>query len=327
MTRFAQADSKADSKVMLDPGVVEQAMLWMVTLQSGVSSLAEQQACQRWRNEHPHHELAWQRLAGLSHDLRQSTRALPPASARSLLQARGASSRRSVLKGFAGLGVVLATGLSVRERVLLPQLFSDYRTATGERHRVALPNDVMLNLDTHTGVDVQANELALNLGRIMLTLGHGTPLVVHTTHGWIRPASASRLVVSQGLPGLTGTQVQVLAGSASIGWAGSPRLTLQAGQQVAFEHQRNGTVEPVGVAAQAWVDGLLIAERMPLAQVLAELDRYRRGVLRCDPAVATLSVSGSFSLERPEASLDLLASVLPIRVQRVLGYWATVVPA
>ena len=31
--------------------------------------------------------------------------------------------------GFAGLGVALATGFSVRERILLPELFSDYRTA------------------------------------------------------------------------------------------------------------------------------------------------------------------------------------------------------
>ena len=41
MSRFPRIDNQP-----LDPGVVEQAMLWMVTLQSGVSSLAEQQACQ-----------------------------------------------------------------------------------------------------------------------------------------------------------------------------------------------------------------------------------------------------------------------------------------
>jgi transmembrane sensor len=91
--------------------------------------------------------------------------------------------------------------------------------------------------------------------------------------------------------------------------------------------QQVGSVEPLDAGAQAWVDGLLIAERMPLGQVLAQLDRYRRGVLRCDPAVAALQVSGSFSLDRPDASLDLLASVLPIRVQRVFGYWANVVVA
>lgn len=321
MSRFARIDNQP-----LDPGVVEQAMLWMVTLQSGVSSLAEQQACQHWRNENPQHELAWQRLAGLTHDLRQGTRTLPAAGARGLLQARGTASRRNVLKGFAGLGVVLAAGLSVRERVLLPELFSDYRTTTGERHHVALSGEVELTLDTRTGVDAHADVLALNLGRVMLALGQGASLAVRTANGRVRPEPASRLVVSQGLPGVSGTQVQVLAGSASIAWAGSTRMTLSAGQQVAFG-QQVGSVEPLDAGAQAWVDGLLIAERMPLGQVLAQLDRYRRGVLRCDPAVAALQVSGSFSLDRPDASLDLLASVLPIRVQRVFGYWANVVVA
>ena len=62
----------------LDKAVVEQAMLWMVALQSGISGAAEQQACQHWRKEHPQHELAWQRLTGLNRDVRDST-AAPPA--------------------------------------------------------------------------------------------------------------------------------------------------------------------------------------------------------------------------------------------------------
>lgn len=33
--------------------------------------------------------------------------------------------RRTLLKAFAGLSVATALGLSVRERVLLPELFSD----------------------------------------------------------------------------------------------------------------------------------------------------------------------------------------------------------
>ncbi|MCS5517499.1 FecR/PupR family sigma factor regulator [Pseudomonas qingdaonensis] len=100
MSRFARIDNQP-----LDPGVVEQAMLWMVTLQSGVSSLAEQQACQHWRNENPP-SMNWPGsvLPGSPHDLRQGTRTLPAAGARGLLQARGTASRRNVPQGFAGLG-------------------------------------------------------------------------------------------------------------------------------------------------------------------------------------------------------------------------------
>ena len=57
--------------------------------------------------------------------------------------------------------------------------------------------------------------------------------------------------------------------------------------------------------------------------MIAQLNLYRRGVVRCDPQVAALRVSGSFSIDRPDASLDLLTRVLPIRVQRVFGYCLT----
>ncbi|BCQ62728.1 hypothetical protein PBOI14_44780 [Pseudomonas sp. Boi14] len=70
--------------------------------------------------------------------------------------------------------------------------------------------------------------------------------------------------------------------------------------------------------------GLLIAERRPLGEVIAELDRYRPGLLRCSAEIAGLRVSGSFSLDQPDASLDLLARTLPIRIRRVMGYWASV---
>ena len=121
--------------------------------------------------------------------------------------------------------------------------------------------------------------------------------------------------------------MQVLTGSASIELARGDRLNLGAGQQLTFDRHGAGPHNQVSAGADAWVNGLLIAERMPLSQVIAQLNRYRPGVVRCDPAVAALQVSGSFSIDRPDASLDLLTHVLPIRVQRVFGYWANVVPA
>lgn len=315
----------------LDQDVVEQAMLWMVTLQSGVCSEAEHQACRNWRKQSATHEMAWQRLSGLNRDVRESTQLLPPEGARSLLRARNATSRRALLKGFAGLGLVMAAGIGVRERVLLPELFSDYRTATGERRRFYLADGVGLTLDTHTALDTQATatgiDLTLNLGRVLLTSAAPAHITLNTLYARVQPAAHSRLIISQGLPELPGTQVQMLAGSASLELIRGEHISLQAGQQLTVDSHGAGHPAQVTAASQAWIDGLLIAERMPLAQVITQLNRYRRGVLRCDPAVASLQVSGSFSIDQPDASLELLTRVLPIRVQRVFGYWANVVPA
>ncbi|WP_421549548.1 DUF4880 domain-containing protein [Pseudomonas sp. QD4] len=320
-----------DPRQRLDPQVVEQAMLWIVALQSGTSDASEHAACLAWRRLDAQHELAWQRLAGLGHGLRESVGPLPAAGARKLLQARGASSRRNVLKGLAGLGVVAMGGLSVRERLLLPELFSDYRTATGERRDLQLAADVRLQLDTHTALDIRGDaaqrEVLLSLGRLLLEVGAGTPLRVRTEDGWVHPAPLSKLMISLAEGNPSGTRVQVLLGSAAISPRQGTSVQLAAGRQLLFDPHAAGPSEDLPASASAWTRGLLIAERMPLGQVVAELNRYRSGVLRCDPAVAALPVSGSLSLDRPDASLDLLARTLPIRIQRVLGYWASVVPA
>ncbi len=311
----------------VDESVLDQALNWMVTLQSGTSGVAEQRACQQWRNENPQHELAWQRLVGLGRDMRSGTHAVSASNARQLLNARSTSSRRTLLKGFVGLGVATCLGLSVRERALLPELFSDYHTATGERRQLRLANAVELQLDTRTAVDIRGADMTLNLGRLLLNTGTSDMTAIKTANGWVRPAALSRLIISQDLPRRPGTEVQILAGSASVEPLHGVGTRLNGGQQLTFDSVRNGQLNNVPSSAEAWAKGLLIAERMPLGEVIEQLDRYRRGVLRCDPAVAGLQVSGSFSLDHPDASLDLLAKVLPLRVQRVFGYLATVVAA
>jgi len=311
----------------VDEQVLEQALHWMVLLQSGVSSDDERRACEAWRAQSASHELAWQRLAGLNQDLRQTTRNVTPASARSLLRARSGSSRRTLLKGLAGLAVLGATGVGVSERSLLPQLFSDYRTGTGERRRLQLAGGVQLQLDTRTALDQQAAELSLNLGRVLISTDTQAALRIRSQGGWITPGRSSKLVIARDLPGMTGSQLQVFAGSAELELAQGDRLVLNAGQQLNFDSERTLPPVALGPAELAWSDGLLVVERMPLGLLLAHLDRYRRGVLRCAPEVAGLPVSGSYSLDRPDASLDLLARMLPIKVERVLGVWATVTPA
>jgi len=319
---------QARDRQPLDEQVLEQALHWMVLLQSGVSSDADRQACEAWRSQHREHERAWQRLLGINHDLRGSTQAVPAASTRGLLRSRAGSSRRTLLKGFAGFAVLAASGIAVRERALLPELFSDYRTATGQRQRVQLAAGVQSQLDTRTALDVQASaagvELALNLGRVLLDVGAGASVRIRTAEGWIAASASSRLVVARELPGLTGSQVQVFAGSATVELARGDRYRVDAGRQLSFANDRLPAPGAAGSASLAWTDGLLVAERMPLGLLLAHLDRYRRGILRCAPEVAGLQVSGSYSLDHPDASLDLLARMLPIRVERLLGMWATV---
>lgn len=317
-----------DDQGAVEQQVLDQALEWLVLLQSGISPPEQQAACLAWRRADPQHELAWQRLAGIGQDLRDSTRSLPARHARQLLQARSHPGRRTLLKGIVGLGVVAASSWSVREGLLLPQLFSDYHTSTGERRQLQLAAGASLQLDTRTSLDQKASpqglQLRLNSGRLLLTLGNAAPVQVATTDGHIQLAPRSQLILSVGLPGINGTRVQLLAGSGSVSTAHAPALSLAPGQQVDIAQQRISALAAVPTTANAWTQGLLIAERRSLGEVIAELDRYRPGLLRCSAEVAGLRVSGSFSLDQPDASLDLLARTLPIRIRRVMGYWASV---
>ena len=45
--------------------MVEQAIGWMVKLQSGEASADDWDACKRWRDARPDHAVAWERVQGI----------------------------------------------------------------------------------------------------------------------------------------------------------------------------------------------------------------------------------------------------------------------
>ena len=63
---------------------------------------------------------------------------------------------------------------------------------------------------------------------------------------------------------------------------------------------------------------------MPLGEFIAELDRYRLGVLRCDPRVAGLRLSGVFPVHDSDRILATLPSVLPVQVRARSRYWVLI---
>ena len=101
---------------------------------------------------------------------------------------------------------------------------------------------------------------------------------------------------------------------------------MRAGEQSAFTAAAIQPVRAVDASAAFWERGLLLARDMRLDDLVAELARYHRGVLRCDPAVAGLTVSGAFPVTDTLASLDMLEKSLPVRIGSATSYWLTVKP-
>jgi transmembrane sensor len=77
-----------------------------------------------------------------------------------------------------------------------------------------------------------------------------------------------------------------------------------------------GVPAPTDVdTALAWQTGRVVFKNAPLAEVVSEMNRYLATPLRlADSKTGRLRVSASFSLDRPEALLEALPAVAPVKL-------------
>ncbi|MBW5807709.1 DUF4880 domain-containing protein [Burkholderia sp. COPS] len=316
------------------PQVARRAVEWWVDRQAGRTGEAFDAALARWRAEDPAHDAAWRHIETMQQRLGGLTAGLDPQAAHAALLSPRAGRRRAAVKALAVL--LFAGGAAwmaepARRAAIWPV---DLRTAVGERRTVTLADRTVVVLDTDTALDVRfdaaARRLRLLRGTIMVTSGHddrvpARPLVVATAQGELRPLG-TRFAVRQ-RDGAT--RIEVFAGAVRVqpDDAAARARVIAAGEGADFTRDAIGVPAPLDAYASAWTGGMLVASRMRLADLVAELDRYRRGSLRCDAAVADLRVSGTYPLDDPARVLDTLKATLPIDVHYLTRYWATVVPA
>ena len=305
--------------------VLRQAAEWLVRLQCGELRGEQARAFEAWHAADPAHAHAWTRAQGLLAQFEQ----VPAPVLRDAARLRG--ERRRLLRGLAWIAVAAPAGWA-GSRLLPWQAWSaDVRTATGEIRRMALADGTELVLGTATALDVRYGPderlLWLRAGEIMIETAPdpaGRPFVVRTAQGRLRALGTRFTVRGDGAR----TWVAVLDGAVEVSPAhGATPRVLRAGEALDVDDTGAGRVAVADETAAAWTRGMLAVHDRPLGEVVAELARYRPGVLRCDPAVADLPVSGAFPLRDIDASLALLARTLPVRVVRITPYWLTIRPA
>ncbi|UUT23809.1 FecR domain-containing protein [Pseudomonas sp. T8] len=320
------------SSAVVDPRVRDSAIDWMVRAQSGLMTAAEHQALQQWRQASAEHEYAWQRVSSLPLMLQPGANLLADATARRALESAGADPqrRRQVLKCLLALSLLGGASWQGADSTLVRSALATYRTSIGERRRWALADGSSLWLNTASAVNLeltpQQGTVQLIEGEMALDARAESPAVQLLTPDAVLYGRGAHLLVRHDRQG---TQVRVLRGlvqlSARRHWLPVP---LEAGWQTRVDSQGVGAPSRVDLLmAQAWLRGILPAERMRLDTLLAELSRYRPGFLRCSAEVAALRVTGSFQLDDTDAALALVANTLPVRIERRTRYWVTVVPA
>ena len=299
--------------------VVRAAAQWLALMESGSASERDRAELQSWLDSHSSHEQAWQK----AQLLRQRFADLPSALAMASLD-RPQASRRTVLKGAVGAVALVPAAWLISRQLPLDVWRADLRTTTGEGEKVRLVDGSSLQLNAASAVDIDLKNRRLKLveGELALKVPGTSPLTIQTHFGDV-VVSQSEVCVRQGL---SGCKISVLNGTVQLQPLRGPVFSLRGGQQISLLAAGAGNVVPFDVLAPGWRDGVLMAQNQPLGDFLRELSTYRPGILRWEPELESLRVTGSFRLEDTDRVLALLAASLPLKVHSRTRYWVTLLP-
>lgn len=328
----------------VERNVAREAARWLLRLSSGRATDADVHACDQWRASKAEHEHAWQRAQRVN----ERFGLIPSALGMATLNRPELSSRRAALKTLVALVVAGPVGWAAW-RADPMNWTADYRSGAGERRNVVLADGSTLQLNTASAVDVAFDAttrlLRLRAGEIAVHVVADSvanpvrnsaassaadsvaapfaprPFVVRTRLGDIE-APPSRFCVRQ-----DGVQCQVSVQEGRVRLSrGGQILNLAAGQQGSLSDAGVSDPSPADPHAGDWMRGVLHASQLRLDAFAVELGRYRPGVLRCDPEVAHLRISGAFQLNDTDAVLAALPATLPVQVRYRTPYWVTIGP-
>lgn len=306
------------STVPVDRRIVHDAAAWLVKLHGDEMTAREHVRLAQWCAQSPEHERAWQ----AANELARTFGAVPTDIGQATLGRQ--RDRRAALKALAAVALVSPLAWHYSQRAA-------YRTATGEQASFILDDGSVLTLNTASAADVvfdgQQRLVILREGEMLIETAsdaRARPFRVRTAQGSLRTLG-TRFAVRQ----YAGrTELAVLAHAVEVRASAVARpVVVPAGFHASFSAQAIGAAQRSGAAQTAWQRGLLLADKMRLDDFLPELARYRRGILRCDPAVAGLRISGIFRTDNIDQALDVLQQTLPVAILSRTPYWLTVVAA
>jgi transmembrane sensor len=228
--------------------------------------------------------------------------------------------RTSLFAYVAGVCALLAVVIGTVWWLDPPLSRTHLATRIGERRTATLADGSRLTLNTASRLEaiirLRSREVALITGEALfdVTFRALRPLRVIAGETHVEVVGTVFNVRRTD----SGARVTVLAGKVAmrVGRQGEPVLLAQgeaaetaAGSMVVAPHAVNVD------AAVSWRDGRLVFDDVPLAEALAEVQRYRRApIVLADAAVGRLRLTGAFPTHDPDRLLRLLPEALPVEV-------------
>ena len=309
---FTSADS--------DAAIGQQAAAWWARLRADDFTQADADAARAWCARSPGHARAWR-------ELQQLWQALDPALTRAAAAPQRANvlafplrpGRRAFLGGALAAGVaVLALRPPLGAWPSLQEFAADYRTGTGEQRQVALSQQMSVQMNTQTRINVRAPEAIELLGGEVEILASGARQPVSVLAG------AGRMLAQSARFNVRHTDdavcVTCLAGAVEVVWQ-QRRQTLDAGQQLVYDERgvQAATAAQAGEAS-AWRTGALSFVGKPLADVVDEINRYRPGrVLLRNAELGRRLVRMRFSIGQTDGALAMIRDLYGAQMTSLPG--------
>ncbi|TFZ57697.1 FecR family protein [Methylorubrum sp. Q1] len=294
-----------------DP-VEREAAAWVARLSSSDATQADHRAFEAWRKADPVHAAAYAEMDALWRRLGH----LPDPRPRKTSDKTSNKTPKS-LAGLAAVALIAAA--LAYETGLLDRLRADLWSGVGTIEHATLPDGSRVDLNTDTAIAVRftAGErgIALLRGEASFDVvpDPSRPFVVRGGGLSVRAVGTRFFLRADGAD----SPVGVAEGRVDVS-AESGRVVVSAGEEVRIGGDALHVAAADVERATAWRDGRLIFSGKPLAAVLAELNRYRRGrIVLLDRGLGERRVTGAFDARNTDDALDVIAATMGTRIRRL----------
>ncbi len=297
----------------------DQALAWFARLQDSKASQRDRAEFADWLAASPAHQVAYDKVT----QLWQSPALNVALSQYAAIPLPQRQQKLCPQCWAAAACIVLTSGWLLLGSGLIERWQADAVTATGEQRRIVLSDGSAVTLNTDTalafntigerrGVKILSGEAYFEVQPDKLR-----PFIVETEQGTVRVVG-TRFSVKTG----DATQVDVESGIVACAGQQGDSRQLTAGQHTSIAGRGVAAVTGIDAGrAFAWLNGRLIFQDQPLAEVIAELDRYYPGaIVISDAKLGQTRVTGNYKLEDSAAIIRALADIAGARIINLSPY-------
>lgn len=244
---------------------------------------------------------------------------------------RGLSRRRWMASAAAVAGIAAVGGYGLTHPHLLAGLMADHKTDIGERRQINLADGSVVELGSASSLSVsltaQQRLLTVHDGEVFFTVAADAarPFIVEAANGRTEALGTAFNVKRL----RHAVIVSVAEHAVKVAANGRTPLRVEQGQQLRYGPsgiEAAGTVDLASV--EAWRRDRLIFHDSPLGDVVADLERYRRGrIIVTDDRINALPVTAVIDARQTDVALRTIADTLPVTVRRITDLLVFISPA